>query len=80
MKIDRETWGKNKGKVSGCIEFENELGSVSLFLDHEKCEELFRVCADGILDAAKAAAEEMTCRVIEHKKLIEAKTEENNNG
>jgi len=70
LEISRPSWGKNKGKLVGSIEFTNELGKVTLKLNKEQVDHIFEVCADGILTVATAAAEEMTARVIEHKKEI----------
>ena len=71
LKIERSWYGKNEGQYVGEIEFDNELGQVALKLTHERCEELFSICADGIVETAKKAAEEMTCAIIEHQSVLE---------
>ena len=71
LEIERERWGKNKGKYTGKIVFDNEHGEVSLRLSPEHIEQIFKLCADAIVDTSKAAAKEMTCAVIDHQKAIE---------
>jgi flagellar biosynthesis/type III secretory pathway protein FliH len=71
LRIERKTYGTDKGMYKGYIKFDNELGEISVTLTHEKCEKLFSVVAEGIIDTAKQAAKELTCSVIEHKSQIE---------
>lgn len=71
LEIKRERWGENKGQFTGAMRFDNELGEVAIKLSPEKCEQLFKICADGIVETAKAAANELTISVIEHKAKIE---------
>ncbi len=71
LEIERQLWGTDKGQYVGKIQFDNELGLVAIKLTPEKCDELFRVCADGIVDTAKLAAKELTCTIIEHQKCLE---------
>ena len=66
LRIQRKSYGKDEGKFLGSIEFRNDLGSIALRLNSEQCDNIFNICADGVLTVAKEAAEEMTCRVIEH--------------
>lgn len=65
LSIGRRNWGINSGTYSGYAEFDNELGRISLRLDEEMCQKIFKVCADGVLQISKAAAEEMRLSVIE---------------
>ena len=74
LEIERIRYGEKKGQFSGAIRFDNELGEVAIKLTPEKCEDLFRVCADGIVDTAKAAATELACSVIEHRELLKSET------
>ena len=73
LKIERERWGKNEGKFTGSIKFDNELGEISVNLSPEQCDKLFAVIAEGIIDTAKEAANELTVSVIEHKESLEIK-------
>ena len=70
--IERKRYGSNEGQYEGHISFDNELGKVDIRLSAEQCNELFRVCADGIVETAKDAARELTLSVIEHKNVIES--------
>ena len=70
LSIERARWGKNKGQFVGEISFDNELGMVAIKLTPEKCEQLFMVCAEGIVDTAKEAAKGLACSVIEHEAAI----------
>ncbi len=71
LEIERELWGTNKGQYVGEIQFDNELGLVAIKITPEICDELFKICADGIIDTAKLAAKELTCTIIEHQKRLE---------
>lgn len=70
LEIERQRWGENKGKCAGKIEFENETGAVSVFLSPTKCDELFKIIADGIEETARQCAEELRCNVIEHRAAL----------
>lgn len=70
LQIERQRWGKDEGKCTGKIEFENETGAVSVFLSPAKCDELFKIIADGIEETAKQCAEELRCNVIEHRAAL----------
>ena len=71
LKIERERWGSNEGKHKGMIKFDNELGEVAIILNDEMMQKIFSTCAEGLINTAKVAATNLTCSVIEHKKLIE---------
>ena len=73
LRIERKEFGKDAGKFAGYIKFNNELGEVRLNLSPEQCDKLFAVVAEGIIDTAKEAANELTVSVIEHKDLLDSK-------
>ena len=80
MKLDRLTieqvrYGTNKGAYEGTISFHNELGKVAIRLSPAQCDELFKICADGIVATAKAAAAELTISVIEHADTLKLSEE-----
>lgn len=56
LTIERHTWGENQGKFHGEATFTGESGKISLNLNDHHIEQLLLVCADGIVDVAKAAA------------------------
>ena len=62
----------NAGQYEGLAEFSGEAGNVILNLTPELCDKLFIICAEGILATAKEAAENLTCNVLEHQKMLEA--------
>ena len=70
LSVERKWFGKDKGKLVGAAEFDNELGSVALVLSPEQCDEIFRVCAEGVMTVAKTAAQELSCAVIEHQEKL----------
>lgn len=72
MTIELERWGANKGQYTGSAMFSGDAGSVTLNLNKHHIEQIFQVCADGIIDTAKAAARHLTVSVIEHQKGIES--------
>ncbi len=74
LEIEMERWGANKGKYTGTAKFSGEAGEVTLNLNEHHIEEIFRTCADSIIETSKAAARHLACAVIEHKKTIEAKS------
>lgn len=70
LEIERERWGENKGQYRGVITFDNEHGKISIRLTKKHCQEIFRTCADAIVDTAKSAANELTCSVLEHQATV----------
>ena len=71
LKIQKKEWGQDEGKHAGWIKFSDKEGSINLKLTPDHCDQIFRICADSILATARSAAENLTCSVIEHKKLLE---------
>jgi hypothetical protein len=72
LEIKKERWGVNEGKYVGHALFGNENGKVDIKLSPDNIEQIFKVCADGIVDVARSAAEELTVSVIEHQHKIES--------
>jgi hypothetical protein len=72
LKIEVERWGDNKGQYKGAAKFGDERGEVSLNLSPEHIDQIFHVCADGIIATAKRAAADMTVNIIEQAALPEA--------
>lgn len=73
LEIELERWGVNKGKYTGCAKFSGEAGEVTLNLNSHHIEEIFRTCADSIIETSKAAARHLTHAVIEHQKTMDTK-------
>ena len=71
LTIELERYGAMKGKYTGKATFSGDAGEVTLNLNEHHIEEIFRTCADSIIETSKAAARHMTMAVIEHKKSLE---------
>jgi len=71
LRIQLSTFGRDKGKYKGRATFVNEQGSVTINLTKKHCENIFSICADGIIDTAKEAADSLTISVIEHDAAID---------
>lgn len=56
LSISRHEWGEEKGKFSGSATFTGDTGKITLNLNDHHIEQMLLVCADGIVDVAKAAA------------------------
>jgi len=71
LRIELQKYGPNKGKHTGRATFAGQTGEVTLNLNEHHLQEIFRTCADSIVDTAKAAARHLTMTVIEQQKAIE---------
>lgn len=74
LRIRLMDYGPDKGKHVGEITFSGDPGAVTLRLNNDHLDEIFRTCADSLIDTAKAAARHMVCRVIEQKRESEKLT------
>jgi len=70
LTIELQRYGPEKGKHIGHATFSGEAGKVTLNLNDHHIEEIFRTCADSIIETAKAAARHLTVTVIEHQRVI----------
>ena len=70
LEIELNRWGDNKGKFTGKASFSGDAGDVTLNLNQDHIDEIFRTCAESIIETSKAAARHLTCTVIEHQKKI----------
>lgn len=68
LTIRLEEYGPNKGKHTGKATFTGETGAVILNLNQDHIDEIFRTCADSIVETSKAAARLLTHKVIEQQK------------
>ncbi len=71
LEIELNTYGKEKGKYTGRVDFQNEDSKIQLRLTPEHINKIFELCADALVQTAKDAANEMTVNIIEHKKALE---------
>lgn len=67
LRIRLMDYGPSKGKHVGEAKFSDETGNVTLTLNDHHVEEIFRVCADSIVEVSRAAARHMTARVIKQQ-------------
>ena len=56
LQIERNTYGPQKGTFAGEATFHGDNGKITLNLNEHHIEQMLLVCADGIVDVAKAAA------------------------
>ena len=63
--IRRSEWGKDKGQLSGKVEFTGPYGEVALPLDEETSRQIISVCANAIVRASQDVAEKMTADVLD---------------
>lgn len=78
LKIELGRWGENEGKYTGIAKFSGDAGEVTLNLNQQHIEEIFRTCADSIIETSKAAARHLTHAVIEHQKTLDGTKGEGN--
>ena len=71
LEIKLNMYGPHEGQYTGEARFDGGAGGVALSLTPKHCEQIFQVCADGIIDVAKDAARNLTCAVIEQQKSLE---------
>lgn len=73
LRIELQKYGPDKGKHTGRATFAGNAGEVTLNLNEHHLQEIFRTCADSIVDTAKAAARHLTMTVIEQQTALENK-------
>ncbi len=56
LRMERSLYGPNEGKFEGKATFVGGAGEITLNLNEHHIEQMLLVCADGIVDVAKAAA------------------------
>jgi hypothetical protein len=56
LRLERKTYGPDEGKILGKATFSGDRGEITLNLNEHHVEQMLLVCADGIVDVAKAAA------------------------
>jgi hypothetical protein len=74
LQIRMMTYGPQEGQHVGKATFSGDAGVVTLNLNKHHLDEIFRTCADSIVETSKAAARHLTCQVIEHQRKIEEET------
>ncbi len=64
LEIERARWGKNEGQLEGRVEFEGPAGKVELTLDERLSKEVVNLCADAIVRAGQAVANELVAATL----------------
>jgi hypothetical protein len=70
LQVELQTYGPDKGRHVGEIQFTGDAGCVTLNLTPDLCNKIFDICAEGLIETAKEAAHNLTCNVIEHQKTL----------
>ena len=66
LRMSKDEWGANKGKVQGTIEFKGAIGKIELVLSEEDCRAILRLCASRLVEQSKEIATSMTANIIEN--------------
>lgn len=74
IRLDSETYGINKGKLSGEIKFENEYGEIKITVDPAKAADIIRILAPALVATAQGTARMMLDQ-IEHQAALQAPIE-----
>lgn len=56
LKIERQRWGKNAGKLEGSLDIGGENGSLSLILPDELAERILQLAKAAIIDGVEQTA------------------------
>jgi hypothetical protein len=56
LKIERQKWGKNAGKLEGSLDIGGENGSLSLILPDELAERILQLAKAAIIDGVEQTA------------------------
>jgi len=70
--VTRAEYGKDKGRLSGNVEFAGPNGKVELPLDEKLSHEILAICADGVVRASQQIATELTAQVINEVPMLES--------
>ena len=62
--IKLETYGVNKDRYTGSVEFANEHGTVEINLGPEVAEKILAVVADQLVESSKEIAANLTAEII----------------
>lgn len=59
IRLDKETYGVNKGMLTGVLEVENEWGEVRINVDPAKAAEILRILAPALVQTSQDVASMM---------------------
>ena len=69
--IRRVTYGENEGRYTGEATFDGKTSKIELAITPVKANEILRLCADGLLDAATESATATRSDILNSVALIE---------
>lgn len=58
-------WETDSGKLIGKVKFSNGGHEISLVLSEESCQKILGFCAEGLVQNARAIAQDLTASIIE---------------
>lgn len=58
LKIERQRWGKNEGKLEGTLDIRGKTGSVSLILPNDVADKILQLAKAAIIDGVEQSANE----------------------
>lgn len=64
LRIEYNTWGEDKGKYTGLVEFFNEKGKVQVTIGPEEALAILEICAQKVVSVAKETAAAMIAPVL----------------
>jgi hypothetical protein len=70
LRMERVTYGADKGQMRGTAHFSNEHGKVEINLSDEMCKSILTICAMQIVDTAKHVARDLTADLIVGQALL----------
>lgn len=70
LAISRETYGVNKGRYTGAVEFTNQSGKVELNLNHEVSLKILGVVSERLVESAKEIANKLSVEAIDGSLLL----------
>ena len=74
LRIARQEYGEDKGKLMGQLKVDSQEGAITINLTHEHAQKVIAMCADSLVVVSKEVANEMTAELLEQSSvpLIEA--------
>jgi|TARA_Y100000310_G_scaffold219805_1_gene221223 hypothetical protein len=64
LEVHRPQWGESEGKLVGKVEFKGPMGKIEIGLDERLSKEVVELCADALVRAGQAAANELTAATL----------------
>lgn len=65
MIMTANSYGPDKGRLTGSIKFANDGGEITLNIDQASCDKIVKLCAAALVESANKVANLMAADVIE---------------